>query len=84
MGRTIFKTLLDYFKLHLPPPLVLIALLTRGYFKIMFEDKEGAKATRRLAIVEWSGVCLSFSRYIPNFDTSSQGAEAQLIHTIKV
>jgi hypothetical protein len=34
--------------------------------------------------VEWSGLCFSFSRYIPNFDASSQGAEAQLIHAMKV
>jgi hypothetical protein len=34
--------------------------------------------------MEWSNLRLSFSRYIPNFDASSQGAEAQLIHAIKV
>ncbi len=83
-GRATFKTLLDCLKLHLPGPLVLIALLTRGYFEILFEDEEGAKATRCLTAVDWSGLCLSFSRYIPNFDASSQGAEAQLTHAIKV
>jgi hypothetical protein len=83
-GRATFKTLLECFKLHLPAPLVSITLLTRGYFEILFEDEEGAKATRRLAPVEWSALRLSFARYIPNFDTSSQGAEAQLTHAIKV
>ncbi len=83
-GRATFETLLDCLKLHLPAPLVSIALLTRGYFEILFEDEEGAKATRRLTAVDWSGLCLSFSRYIPNFDASSQGAEAQLTHAIKV
>ncbi len=75
-GRATFKTLLDYFKLHLPAPLVLTTLLTRGYFEIMFEDEEGAKATRCLTVVEWSDLRLSFSQYIPNFDAISQGAEA--------
>ncbi len=75
-GRATFKMLLDCLKLHLSAPLVSIALLTRGYFEIFFEDEEGAKATRCLIIVEWSDFRLSFSRYIPNFDASSQGAEA--------
>ncbi len=34
--------------------------------------------------MEWSGLHLSFSRYIPNFDASVQGAETLLSHTIKV
>jgi len=83
-GRATFKTLLDCLKLHLPAPLVSTTLLTRGYFEILFEDEEGAKGTRRLTIVEWSDLCLSFSRYISNFDVSSKGAEAQLTHAIKV
>jgi hypothetical protein len=70
-GRTTFKTLLDCLKLHLPAPFVSMSLLTRGYFKILFENEEGAMATRRLTAVEWSGLGLSFSRYIPNFDASS-------------
>jgi len=83
-GRATLKSLLDCLKLHLPIPLVSITLLTRGYFKILFEEEEGAKATRRLMAVEWSGLSLSFSRYAPNFDASSQGAEAQLTHAIKM
>ncbi len=83
-GRATFKTLLDCLKLHLSTPLVSVTLLTRGYFEILLEDEEGAKATRRLTAVEWSGLGLSFSQYIPNFDASSQGAEAQLTHAIKV
>jgi hypothetical protein len=83
-GRATFKTLVDCLKLHLPAPLVSIALLTRGYFEILFEDEEGAKATKCFIAVEWSSLCFSFSRYIPNFDASSQGAETQLTHAIKV
>jgi hypothetical protein len=83
-GITTFKTLFDCLKLHFPTLLVSVTLLTRGYFEILLEDEEGAKATRRLTVVEWSGLGLSFARYIPNFDASSQGAEAQLTHAIKV
>jgi hypothetical protein len=83
-GRGTLKTLLDCLKLHLPIPFVSITLLTRGYFEILFKEEEGANATKRLTAVEWSGLSLSFSRYTPNFDASSQGAEAQLTHAIKV
>jgi hypothetical protein len=76
--------LLDCLKLHLSAPLVSTTLLTRGYFEILFKDEDGAKATPRLTAVEWSDLRLSFSRYIPNFDASSQGAEAELTHAIKV
>ncbi len=51
---------------------------------ILFEDEEGATITRKLAMVEWNGFSLSFSRYNPNFDANAQGAEALLTHTIKV
>jgi chemotaxis response regulator CheB len=51
-GRATFKTLLDCLKLHLPAPLISIAFLTRGYFEILFEDEEGAKATRRMTAVD--------------------------------
>ncbi|CAK9878236.1 unnamed protein product [Sphagnum jensenii] len=83
-GRATFKTLLDCLKLHLPAPLVSVTFFTRGYFEILLEYEEGAKATRRLTVVEWSGLGFSFSRYIPNFDASSQGVEVQLTHVIKV
>ncbi len=59
-------------------------LLTWGYFKILFENEEGAMATRKLTAVEWSGLSLSFSRYTPNFDANSQGAKALFTHTIKI
>jgi chemotaxis response regulator CheB len=44
-GRATLKSLLDYLKLHLPIPFVSITLFTRGYFEILFEEEEGAKAT---------------------------------------
>jgi len=70
-GRATLKSLLDCLKLHLPIAFVSITFFTRGYFEILFEEEEGAKATRRLVAVEWSGLSLSFSRYAPNFDASS-------------
>ncbi len=78
------KALYDCLKLHLPVSFTSSMLLTRGYFEILFEDEEGAKTTRKLTVVEWSGLSLSFSRYVPNFDVSSQGAEVQLTHTLKI
>ncbi len=59
-------------------------LFTRGYFLILFENEEGAISIRKLTMVEWSGLSLSFSRYTPNFDVSAKGVEAFLTHTIKV
>jgi hypothetical protein len=59
-------------------------LLTRANFLILFENEEGAIATRKLTTVDWSGLSLSFSRFSPDFDANAQGAEALLTHTIKV
>ncbi|CAK9215309.1 unnamed protein product [Sphagnum troendelagicum] len=55
-GRASYKDLVDCLKLHLPAPFVTITLLTRGYFEILFEEEEGARATRKLAAVEWSSI----------------------------
>jgi len=59
-------------------------LLTKGFFKVLFIDEEGAKSVRKITTMEWSGLNLSFFWYISNFDTSVQGAETLLSHTIKV
>lgn len=83
-GRPTFKALHKCLKLHLPATFTSITLLTRGYFLISFENEEGAIATRKLTTVDWSGLSLSFSRFSPDFDSSAQGAEALLTHTIKV
>ncbi len=83
-GRPSFKALHECLKLHLPATYVSTTLLTRGYFLIAFENEEGAVAIRKLTTVDWSGLCLSFSRFSPDFDSSAQGAEALLTHTIKV
>jgi hypothetical protein len=55
-----------------------------GYFLILYNSEEGAIATRKLTTVDWSGLSLSFSKFSPNFDANAQGAEALLMHTIKV
>jgi hypothetical protein len=83
-GKTTFKALHECLKLHLPAMFISITLLTRGYFLILFENEEGAISTRKLTSVEWNGLSLSFFRYTPNFDASTQGAKALLMHTIKV
>jgi hypothetical protein len=59
-------------------------LLTRGVFEVLFTDEKEAKSARKITAVEWSGLNLSFSWYIPNFDTSVQGVETLLSHIIKV
>jgi hypothetical protein len=61
-GRATIKALHDCLKLHLPASFTSTTLLTRGYFEILFEDEEGAKATRKFTTVEWSGLSFSFSR----------------------
>ncbi len=83
-GRPTIKALQDCLKLHLPASYTSVTLLTRDFFEVLFTDEEGAKFARKIATVEWSGLHLSFSRYIPNFDASVQGAETLLSHTIKV
>ncbi|CAM6008429.1 unnamed protein product [Sphagnum balticum] len=83
-GRASYKDLLDCLKLHLPAPSLTITLLTRGYFEILFEDEDGARATRKLAGVEWNGWALSFSKYSANFRPNEQGAESLLMHSVKV
>ncbi len=62
VGRASFKDLHDCLKLHLTAPFSTVTLLTKGYFEVLFEEEEGAKVTRKLATVEWSGWALSFSR----------------------
>jgi hypothetical protein len=66
-GRASVKALQDCFKLHLPAPFPTITLLTRGYFEILFEHEDGARATRKLVAIEWSDWALSFSKYLANF-----------------
>ncbi len=83
-GRASFKALQDCLKLHLPMPFSTITLLTRGYFEILFEDEDRARATRKLAVVEWSGWALSFSKYLANFRPKEQGIEMLLMHSVKV
>jgi hypothetical protein len=83
-GRASHKDLVGCLKLHLPAPFITTTLLTRGYFEILFENEEGAKATRKLAAVEWSGWALSFSKYSENFRPNELGAEKLLTHSIKV
>ncbi|CAK9255586.1 unnamed protein product [Sphagnum jensenii] len=83
-GRASFKDLQDCIRLHLPAPFLTVTLLTRGYFEVLFEKEEGARAARKLAVVEWSGWALSFLRYSALFRPNEHGAEMLLTHSIKV
>jgi hypothetical protein len=69
-GRPMIKALQDYLKLHLFASYTSVTLLTKGFFEVLFTDEEGAKFARKITAVEWSGLNLSFSRYIPNFVAS--------------
>jgi hypothetical protein len=73
-GKPTIKALQDCLKLHLLASYTSVTLLTRGLFEVLFTDEEGAKFARKTTAVEWSGLNLSFSRYVPNFDASVQGA----------
>lgn len=55
-GRATFKALHECLKLHLPTSYTSTTLLTQGYFLILFENEEGAVVTRKLEIVDWSGL----------------------------
>jgi hypothetical protein len=83
-GRASFKDLHDCLRLHLPAPFSTFTLLTRGYFEILFEQEEVARATRKLGAVEWNGWALSFSRYSAFFRPNEHGAEMLLTHSVKV
>jgi hypothetical protein len=83
-GRPTIKALQDCLKLHLPASYTSTTLLTRGFFEVLFTNEEGAKLAKKITTVDWSGLNLSFSQYIPNFNASVQGAETLLSHTIKV
>jgi hypothetical protein len=83
-GKATFKELHEFLKLHLLATCVSVTLLTRGFFLVLFKNEEGTTQTRKLALVEWNGLNLSFSKYNPNFDANTQGAKALLTHTIKV
>jgi hypothetical protein len=83
-GKTSFKDLQDCLRFHFPAPFLTVTLLTRGYFEVFFEKKEGARAARKLTVVEWSGWALSFSRYSTLFRPNEHEAERLLTHSIKV
>jgi hypothetical protein len=51
-GRASFKALHECLKLHLPTSFASTTLLTRGYFLILFDNEEGAIATRKLTTVD--------------------------------
>ncbi len=83
-GRATFKPLHECVKFHFRATYISTTLLMRSYFLILFENEEDTISTKKLTTVEWSGLSLSFSRYTPNFDASTQGAEVLFTHTIKV
>jgi hypothetical protein len=83
-GKASFKDLQDCLRLHLPAPFSTFTLLTRGYFEIIFEKEEEARATRKLGAGEWRGWALSFSRYSTLFRPNEHGAKMLLTHTVKV
>jgi hypothetical protein len=83
-GRPTIKVLNNCLKLHLLTSFVSATLLTHDFFEVLFSNEERAKATWKITSVEWSGMNFFFSRYISNFDSNAQGAEAMLTHTMKV
>jgi len=69
-GKPTIKALQDCFKLHLPTSYTSVTLLTRGFFEVLFTGEEGVKFAKKITMVEWNGLNLSFSWYIPNFNTN--------------
>jgi hypothetical protein len=55
-----------------------------SFFETLFSNEEGAKATHKITSVEWSDINFFFSRYVSNFDSNAQVAEAMFMHTVKV
>jgi hypothetical protein len=50
----------------------------------MFANEERARTARKTSVVEWGGLQLWFSKYVPNFDSNAQGAEILLSKSIKI
>jgi hypothetical protein len=69
-GKTTIKTLQDCLKLLLPTSFKLTTFLTQGYFEVLFANEEGAKANKKITIVERSSLNLSFFKYVPNIDSN--------------
>jgi len=59
-GKPTIKALEDCLKLHLPVSYTLVTLLTRGFFEVLFTDEEGVNFAKKIRVVEWSGLNLSF------------------------
>lgn len=78
------KVLNECLKLHLPTSFISTTLLMCRFFEILFSDKEGAKATRKITSVELNGMNFFFSRYVSNFDSNTHGVEVMLTHMVKV
>jgi hypothetical protein len=83
-GRLTIKVLNDCLKLHLLTPFVSPTLLTRKFFEALFSNEEGAKVTQKITLVEWRGMNFFCSKYVLNFDSNTQVAEAMFTHTVKV
>jgi hypothetical protein len=83
-SRRTIKALQDCLKLYLPASYTSVTLLIRGFFEVLFTDEEEAKFSRKITVMEWSSLNLSFSWYISTLDASVQGAETLFSHTIKV
>jgi hypothetical protein len=58
-GKPTIKAFQDCLKLHLPASYTSVTLLTKGFFEVLFMNEEGAKSTRKIIAVEWSGLNLS-------------------------
>jgi len=50
------------------------------FFEVLFLDEKGAKATRKITSVEWSGMNFFLSRYVSNFDSNTQRAKVMQAH----
>ncbi len=78
------KVLNDCLKLHLLTSFVLATFLLRDFFEALLLDEKGAKETWKITSIEWTGMNFFFSRYISNFNSNVQGAEAIFMHMVKV
>jgi hypothetical protein len=59
-------------------------LLTKGFFEVVFLEKESTTRARAMATVQWEGLLMNFFKWRPLFQVGSKKAELSMAYAVKV